>query len=664
MQEEDQQQEQRAERLRLTGSRPRGGEWPACLTDEEFDCEACEFVEPSRCDLRVDETFLEFRRRNNYFARPEPRRGLQREAHTVLLEAGPLDYHEVAQRVSAQRESPVSAVTVLTELQSAASIFFPLGQGRFMALANRTDFDQDTDNVWYRLPAFDEDAPTRARRAARRYATATFLSGLGERPRVIDAIRAVFGDRKSGWPTSRELDSAAEAAGDDTVRRGGTEFIAQQSRLSPKAELESEIDVAYWMRAGQEAFQAMVSDSLRLVLDYATRYVGRGSPLVDLCQEGVLGLMRAAEKYNPERGSFSTYAVWWIWQAITRAAADQGRLIRVPVHLYEKSPWLRRAHDPGPIPAAALPTLRPMVSLDELPESRHPTVGWTDEIDERSSLAAVREALSKLTQRQADVLRLRFGLDDGRPRTLEEVGVEFGVTRERIRQIQDKALRRLSHPARKLHKLLDPSAASPKAPRPMTVAALPRLNDTERYLIARRFGLRTGKPATIAELAKEVDATADAVMWALRRALSRIGPEESAALNQTLYGVDPHSSANRALLASLERELGDIPRRPPKAPGVLPTVAGRMNELTQMERTVVSMRLGLRDGRPQFLREIADALGRSRDQVRNDLISGLAKFPRELLTSLEATTPLLAQDIPLVLGDADDDLEDAPPAAS
>ncbi len=232
---------------------------------------------------------------------------------------------------------------------------------------------------------------------------------------------------------------------------------------------------------GDRARQELTSANLRLVVSIAKRHVGRGVPILDLVQEGNLGLMRAVQKFDHTKGfKFSTYATWWIRQAITRAIADQSRTIRVPVHMVEsinkvlraqrtlgakleRDPTIPELADEVDLPAEKVEEILRIASQDPLsldtPIGDEDDTSMADFIADKGAapldLAArklleqtVRDVLGDLSERESEVVRLRFGLEDGRPRTLEEVGKEFGVTRERIRQIESKTLAKLRHPLR------------------------------------------------------------------------------------------------------------------------------------------------------------------------------------------------------------------------
>lgn len=275
----------------------------------------------------------------------------------------------------------------------------------------------------------------------------------------------------------RDLSAPTGVKINDPVRM----YLKEIGRV-PLLNADEEVSLALNIEQGdQEAKQRLAEANLRLVVSIAKRYVGRGMQFLDLIQEGNMGLMKAVEKFDYRKGfKFSTYATWWIRQAITRAIADQARTIRIPVHMVETINKLIRIQrqllqelgkEPTPEQIAEkmeMPTekVREILKIAQEPVSLETPIGEEDDshlgdfIEDQEATSPAEHAayellkeqledvLDTLTDREENVLRLRFGIDDGRTRTLEEVGKVFGVTRERIRQIEAKALRKLRHPSR------------------------------------------------------------------------------------------------------------------------------------------------------------------------------------------------------------------------
>ena len=301
------------------------------------------------------------------------------------------------------------------------------------------------------------------------------LEARGIRVEEEDADLPLLDDAQIGR-LEHEL-SAEGVALDDPVKA----YLKEIGQV-PLLSAEEEQTLARAARAGDADARRRLSEAnLRLVVSVAKRYAGRGLPFLDLIQEGNLGLMKAAEKFEPDRGfKFSTYATWWIRQSITRAIADQGRTIRIPVHLVEHINRVRKTagellrkngREPTAEEIAVRLEMEPdrvreLLQLAQDPISLETPVGEEEDahledfiqdeeagvpVDEAGRQLLRRElmnVLKSLTPREERVIALRFGLEDGRSRTLEELGREFNVTRERVRQIEAKALRKLRHPSR------------------------------------------------------------------------------------------------------------------------------------------------------------------------------------------------------------------------
>jgi len=295
----------------------------------------------------------------------------------------------------------------------------------------------------------------------------------------MDTISSVKTDNYINEDSSVDIPKGISS--DDPVRVYLRE-IGRIKLLSTSDEIVLARKIMEGGRDGDKAKKKLVQANLRLVVSIAKKYVGRGMQFLDLIQEGNLGLIRAAEKFDHERGfKFSTYATWWIRQAITRAIADQARTIRIPVHMVETINKLKKvtrhlAQEYSRKPTEeelsaemgiSIPKLREIVKIAQEPLSLETPIGKEEDsrlgdfIEDSGADAPIKtvasellkedlaEVLCTLSPRERDVLRLRFGMDDGRQRTLEEVGQLFGVTRERIRQIEAKSLRKLRNPNRR-----------------------------------------------------------------------------------------------------------------------------------------------------------------------------------------------------------------------
>ena len=309
---------------------------------------------------------------------------------------------------------------------------------------------------------------------------------ITEEEDYIDVDPAMFSDEEAVDVENIDLSVPDGVSIEDPVRM----YLKEIGKV-PLLSAEEEIELAKRMELGdQEAKKRLAEANLRLVVSIAKRYVGRGMLFLDLIQEGNLGLIKAVEKFDYRKGyKFSTYATWWIRQAITRAIADQARTIRIPVHMVETINKLIRVsrqllqelgREPSPEEIAeemGMPAdrVREILKISQEPVSMETPIGEEedshlgdfiedDNVPAPADAAAftllreqLDEVLNTLTEREQKVLRLRFGIDDGQPKTLEDVGKRFNVTRERIRQIEAKALRKLRHPSRsrKLKDYLD-----------------------------------------------------------------------------------------------------------------------------------------------------------------------------------------------------------------
>ncbi len=299
----------------------------------------------------------------------------------------------------------------------------------------------------------------------------------------IDVFETTAEELESETKSATELEKELELL--STLEEGSvTDPVRQYLRDIGKISLltaQDEIDLAKRAEKGEKrARDKIISANLRLVVSIAKKYVGRGMSLLDLIEEGNIGLMRAVDKYDWRRGyKFSTYATWWIRQAITRAIADQARTIRIPVHMVETINRFNRTQrklmqelgrEPTPEEVAKALGIdetkaREIIKVSQEPTSLETPVGDEEDShlgdfiadqglqpDEQATRELLKihldEVLDSLSPREKRVLQLRFGLEDGKQRTLEEVGKEFGVTRERIRQIEAKAIRKLKHPTR------------------------------------------------------------------------------------------------------------------------------------------------------------------------------------------------------------------------
>lgn len=300
---------------------------------------------------------------------------------------------------------------------------------------------------------------------------------IKDKPAGLDELEEDEADKKDAEAAEADLAEVEGMPLDDSVR-----MWLREIGKTPLLTMAEEVSLAKRIEAGDEEAKAILTEAnLRLVVSIAKRYSGRGMSFPDLIQEGNIGLIRAVEKFDYRKGyKFSTYATWWIRQAITRAIADQGRTIRIPVHMVEtinrliktqsqllqdlgREPTLDEVSKEMGMPpdrVSEIYKIAPEPLSLETPIGEEEDSHLADFIEDQEAISPaeaasnlilrekIEESLNKLTPRERDVLKMRFGLDDGYSRTLEEVGRHFKVTRERIRQIEAKALKKLRHPSR------------------------------------------------------------------------------------------------------------------------------------------------------------------------------------------------------------------------
>ncbi len=330
----------------------------------------------------------------------------------------------------------------------------------------------------------DADSPAEELEEISEEEEVTAPSALVDSFGIDDPVRMYL--KEIGKVNLLSSEEEVELAQDMVLGEGAREILLEREDAKKRGEpvegtAEQDAQLFELIRRGEMSKQKLAEANLRLVVSIAKRYVGRGMLFLDLIQEGNLGLIKAVEKFDYTKGyKFSTYATWWIRQAITRAIADQARTIRIPVHMVETINKVIRVsrqllqelgHDPSPEEIAeemGMPVekVREILKVAQEPVSLETPIGEEEdshlgdfipdedasEPSEAASFALLKEqlvdVLGTLTPREEKVLKLRFGIEDGRTRTLEEVGKEFNVTRERIRQIEAKALRKLRHPSR------------------------------------------------------------------------------------------------------------------------------------------------------------------------------------------------------------------------